>query len=151
MPLDIQLERPDAGYTITLRADTFGWGGKNATAVGPLPTKDTLFFDEGFRARTFSITGQLDPANWQTDRRDLDDAWQNWNRESLFADGEARLIWGLEPGDVNDYDFNVVIVDMNVDWVGAQPGSATRKILKFTMTLAEVGAIGTLNATGPAG
>ena len=141
---DIQIEKPDATKSVDLgRQATLTQGLKVLNPVSPLPGKNTLHLRTiDNMTRAWTVTGLLSVANWQQERQDLDEAGQTWH---LNGDGQTRLIWGLEPGDVNDYDFNVAIVNVTYRWTYRRSGTSTLRVLEFTITLQEVGTIGVLN------
>ncbi len=143
---DITLEKPDATATIDLsRGAVLTQGLKNLSPISPLPGKNTLYLNTvDLITRAWTITGFLSVANWQQERQDLDEAAQTWHLPPA-GDGQSRLIWGKEPGDVNDYDFNVAIVNITYRFTTKRPGTATLKYVEFTITLQEVGVIGALN------
>lgn len=140
---DIILEKPDATKTIDLsRMAVLTQGLKVLNPISPLPGKNTLHLRTiDNMTRAWTITGLLPPATYQTVRQDLDEAGQTWH---LNNDGQARLIWGEEPGGA-DYDFNVGIVNITYRWTYRRSGTSTLRIVEFTVTLQEVGVVGVLN------
>ena len=141
---DLNLEKPDATKTIDLsRMATLTQGLKVLNPVSPLPGKNTLHLNTlDTMTRAWTITGLLPPATYQQVRQDLDEAGQTWH---LNGDGQTRLIWGTEVGGVLDYDFNVAILNVTYRWTYRRSGTSLLRVVEFTITLQEVGVIGTLN------
>ncbi len=147
MAEDIQLESPDALTTLNLGRDAvFSQALNVQDTVSPLPEKSVLFIPLGRLVGTFEVTGYLDPTNYKQRRHDLWEATKDWNTMPA-TDGESRLIWGddVAGGSTPEWDFNVAIVACTFTWTSDQPGTSALKYITFTLSLQEVGDIGSLN------
>lgn len=160
MAIDIVLTSPDGNDVITLgRGARLTQGVINTNIVTSLPGGTVLYLNAIDKlARTWTIEGYMTPSNYQVERRDLDDAVQGWHlqRAGFPEEGRSRLVWGKEPGDVNDYEFEVAFVNLVYRFTVEKPGTAALKYVEYTITLVEVPEIdptakriGNLNAAGP--
>lgn len=141
MVIDIKIERPDAGATLTLKCEDVGATMRGKPIIIDLPGGLTLIIDLGTRVRVFTLKGMLTTSTSKQERENIFTAARTWYN---ISDGESRLVWGERP-DTSDYDFNVSIISASVNWIAREPGTDAAQVYGFLLVLQEIGELEELN------
>lgn len=146
MALDVTLQRPDAGATLTLKAESVQIVFQNQSKISPLPSRATLDIDEGYMTRVVVVqgkaTGKAPETSSRQTRDDLDTAFLTWwGVTGSAGKGHCLLTWGTN-GSGAAYTIRVRIKGLTWQWTNREPGTATNPIFVYTLTLQEVGTVG---------